>query len=151
MQNVQISFNGHKTVKGEFIRRDMFRFALCDCDGNIVDIATNDIYGNVRFIPIDFLAEGRHKFFIYEMPKAEGGFLTDGRVYWVYVDVGSDGVEVIYPKGDIKFHNKFVEEELLVSDFSDFVRYDGGSEGFEGSGKSKKACFHISVEEGESR
>lgn len=106
-----VSFEVQKTLEGRVIQAGEFGFRLVDEDGVVVDTATNDQNGIVRFDSEVLTKEGTHTYVVEEIPSAETDIDNDEAIHAVTVTVDKNGKNtVLYqrngvPVDALAFHN----------------------------------------------
>lgn len=88
---IRVELAAQKSLTGRSLKAGEFTFELRDYPGNVLERASNQEDGAVRFTPRRFSSAGTYLYTIREIPGTQAGMRYDSTVYTLRVVVSSSG------------------------------------------------------------
>ncbi|MCL2336550.1 MAG: SpaA isopeptide-forming pilin-related protein [Firmicutes bacterium] len=112
------NIRANKSAIGAALPAQPFQFGLFDHNGRLVTVATN-VGGTIVFPPVHFAWYYRYPYTIRELTPSGNGWITDGRIYQVYIGIYMGGMDftdtsVEYPQGIPSFVNRYSAAPAVV-------------------------------------
>ena len=117
IKEVSISIEGTKTLEGKQLEKDMFSFQLLDKDNNVLQTVKNDANGIIKFDDITYTEPGTYEYKVIEVKENTDDIIYDDNVFNLVVNVVDDGnlvANIEYTNGEIKFANRYENNEISI-------------------------------------